>query len=320
MSYAIMRFQKCAAGGVPARNRHNERLKSEYKSNPKIDPNRSRLNYHLVEPNGKYKQRYTEMIEQAGCRTRANSVVMVETMLTASPEFISKLNPEEQRQYFERAAAFLYNRIGKEHVISAIVHMDETSPHMHLCFCPITKDGRLSAKDILGNRARMSEWQDDFYEYMHGFYPELERGLPSAITHRKHIPPYLFRAMDNASKSYDAIMKALSDVNVFNAGKKRDEAVRVLGQLMPDLYKLQAQSRLIDKQAKAMKAAIEQKDRQIAEQGAQLEDQDADLFALQCRIDLLQAEKDKAVAVIDMLPPDVRTELEKRTNQYSKER
>ena len=77
---------------------------------------------------------------------------------------------------------------------------------MHLCFCPITKDGRLSAKDILGNRARMSEWQDDFYEYMHGFYPKLERGLPSAITHRKHIPPYLFRAMDNASKSYDAII------------------------------------------------------------------------------------------------------------------
>ena len=183
-----MRFQKCAAGGVPARNRHNERLKSEYKSNPKIDLSRSRLNYHLVEPNGKYKERYAEIIEQAGCRTRANSVVMVETMLTASPEFISKLNPAEQRQYFERAAAFLYDRIGKEHVISAIVHMDETSPHMHLCFCPITKDGRLSAKDILGNRARMSEWQDDFYEYMHGFYPELERGLPSAITHRKHIP------------------------------------------------------------------------------------------------------------------------------------
>ena len=313
MSYAIMRFQKCAAGGVPARNRHNERLKSEYKSNPKIDLNRSHLNYHLVEPNGKYKERYTEMIEQAGCRTRANSVVMVETMLTASPEFISKLNPEEQRQYFERAAAFLYDRIGKEHVISAIVHMDETTPHMHLCFCPITKDGRLSAKDILGNRARMSEWQDDFYEYMHGFYPELERGLPSAITHRKHIPPYLFRAMDNASKSYDAIMKALCDINVFNAGKKRDEAVRVLGQLMPDLYKLQAQSRLIDEQAKALREAIRQKD-------ALLEEQDTELFALGCRIDALQAEKDKAVAAIEMLPPDLRCKLEQQSNHYRKER
>ncbi|MBQ2064268.1 MAG: plasmid recombination protein, partial [Firmicutes bacterium] len=215
--------------------------------------------------------------------------------------------------YFERAAAFLYDRIGKEHVISAIVHMDETSPHMHLCFFPITKDGRLSAKDILGNRARMSEWQDDFYEYMHGFYPELERGLPSAITHRKHIPPYLFRAMDNASKSYDAIMKALSDVNVFNAGKKRDEAERVLGQFLPDLYKLQAQSRLIDEQAKALREAIKEKD-------ALLEEQDTELFALACKVDALQAEKDKAVATIEMIPPDLRRALEEKRKQHGKER
>ncbi|MBQ6903836.1 MAG: hypothetical protein IJQ26_04890, partial [Lachnospiraceae bacterium] len=175
----------------------------------------------------------------------------------------------------------------------------------------ITKDGRLSAKDILGNRARMSEWQDDFYEYMHGFYPELERGLPSAITHRKHIPPYLFRAMDNASKSYDAIMKAISDVTVFNSGRKRDEALALLGQLMPDLYKLQAQSRLIDEQAKALREAIRQKD-------ALLEEQDTELFALACKIDALQAEKDKAVAAIEMLPPDLRCKLEQK--QYGKER
>ncbi len=320
MPYAIMRFQKCAAGGVAAKNRHNERLKSEYKSNPNIDRDRTKNNYHLVEPHGKYKQCYTEMIERAGCRTRSNSTVLVETLLTASPEFMNQLKPQEQRQFFERAAAFLYERIGKENVVSAIVHMDETTPHMHLCFCPITKDGRLSAKEILGNKADLSKWQDAFYEHMHGYYPSLERGMPSAQTHRKHIPAYLFRAMDNASRSYDAITKAINDVTVFNVGKKRDEALRVLGQLMPDLYELSAQSRLIDEQAKAMKAAIEQKDRQIAEQDAQLEDQDADLFALQCRIDLLQAEKDKAVAVIAMLPPDVRAELEKRTNQYSKER
>ena len=153
MPYAIMRFQKCAAGGVAAKNRHNERLKSEYKSNPNIDRDRTKNNYHLVEPHGKYKQCYTEMIERAGCRTRSNSTVLVETLLTASPEFMNQLNPQEQRQFFERAAAFLYERIGKENVVSAIVHMDETTPHMHLCFCPITKDGRLSAKEILGNKA-----------------------------------------------------------------------------------------------------------------------------------------------------------------------
>ena len=111
MPYAIMRFQKCAAGGVAAKNRHNERLKSEYKSNPNIDRDRTKNNYHLVEPHGKYKQCYTEMIERAGCRTRSNSTVLVETLLTASPEFMNQLKPQEQRQFFERAAAFLYERI-----------------------------------------------------------------------------------------------------------------------------------------------------------------------------------------------------------------
>ena len=112
---------------------------------------------------------------------------------------------------------------------------------------------------------------------------------------------------------YDAIMKALSDVNVFNAGKKRDEAERVLGQLLPDLYKLQAQSKLIDEQAKALREAIKEKD-------ALLEEQDTELFALGCKIDALQAEKDRAVATIEMIPPEVRRALEQKLKRHGKER
>ena len=150
--YAILRFQKCKAGGVACRDRHNERKKVEYKSNPNIDLTRSKDNYHLIEPHGRYKDAYTRMIGKAGCKVRSNSTVLVETLVTASPELLNRMTPKEQRQFFERAAAFLYERIGKENVISAVVHMDEKTPHMHLCFCPITKDGRLSAKDILGNK------------------------------------------------------------------------------------------------------------------------------------------------------------------------
>ena len=157
--YAILRFQKCKAGGVACRDRHNERKKVKYKSNPNIDLTRSRDNYHLIEPQGRYKDAYTRMIGKAGCKVRSNSTVLVETLITASPELLNRMNPQEQRQFFERAAAFLYERIGKENVISAVVHMDEKTPHMHLCFCPITKDGRLSAKDILGNKQALSKWQ-----------------------------------------------------------------------------------------------------------------------------------------------------------------
>ena len=62
MPYAILRFQKSQSGGVAGRDRHNERKKEEYKSNPNIDRSKSEQNYHLIEPSGKYKQCCTERI------------------------------------------------------------------------------------------------------------------------------------------------------------------------------------------------------------------------------------------------------------------
>ena len=109
--YAILRFQKCKAGGVACRDRHNERKKVEYKSNPNIDLYRSKDNYHLIEPHGRYKDACTRMIGKAGCKVRSNSTVLVETLVTASPELLNRMTPKEQRQFFERAATFLYERI-----------------------------------------------------------------------------------------------------------------------------------------------------------------------------------------------------------------
>ena len=83
--YAILRFQKCKAGGVACRDRHNERKKVKYQSNPNIDLSRSKDNYHLIEPQGRYKDAYTRMIGKAGCKVRSNSTVLVETLVTASP-------------------------------------------------------------------------------------------------------------------------------------------------------------------------------------------------------------------------------------------
>ena len=108
MPYAILRFQKAQAGGVAGRDRHNERKKEEYKSNPNIDKARSERNYHLVEPNGMYARCCKDRINAVGARTRSNSVIMVEALITTSPEVMEKLNSEQQRQFFERAAAFLY--------------------------------------------------------------------------------------------------------------------------------------------------------------------------------------------------------------------
>ena len=58
----------------------------------------------------------------------------------------------EIRVFFEEALRFLEQHQSKGTILSAVVHMDEKTPHMHLCFVPLTEDGRLSAKDIMGNK------------------------------------------------------------------------------------------------------------------------------------------------------------------------
>ena len=116
--YAIMRFAKMK-GGAGALEAHHERTKEKYASNPDIDAGRSKHNFHIIQPETSYKRESDNRIEAAGCRTRKDSVRLVDTLITASPEFF------------------------KGNIFTAVVHLDERTPYMHLCFVPITSDGRL---------------------------------------------------------------------------------------------------------------------------------------------------------------------------------
>ena len=88
---------------------------------------------------------------------------------------------------------FLESKQSPDTFLSAVVHMDEKTPHLHLCFVPLTADGRLSAKEIIGNKKKLVKWQDEFWEHMVKKYPDLERGESASETGRDHIPPRLFK-------------------------------------------------------------------------------------------------------------------------------
>lgn len=144
MPYAILRFEKRKGGPASALEKHHERKKERYASNPDIDSSRSHLNYHLVEPRLKYYGEIQTRIEKAQrenpkCKVRKDSVKFIDTVVTASPEFLAAMSPEEVRRYFERALKFLQQEVGARNIFSAVVHMDERNPHMHLCFVPLTK-------------------------------------------------------------------------------------------------------------------------------------------------------------------------------------
>ena len=240
MAYTILRFAKQKGGAARSIDAHHERTKEEYASNPDIDKSRIAQNYHLVTPRWSYEQEIKHRIQMAGCRVRRDSVKFVDTLVTVSPEF-AEAHEVEMLEYFTRAFDFLKERVGKENIISAVVHMDEKTPHLHLCFVPLTKDGRLSAKEILGNKKNMIRWQDDFYACMAERWPELERGTPAVETKRKHLTPQWYKKVTAMDAKLEKLETALNGINVLNAGKKREEAVALLAQLLPEVESFQAE-------------------------------------------------------------------------------
>lgn len=240
MAYAILRFAKHKGGASKALSAHHERTKEIYASNPDIDKSRTVQNYHLIAPRWSYGQEIRHRIRMAGCRVRKDSVKFVDTLVTVSPEF-AKAHDAEMPEYFNRAFEFLKERVGEENIISAVVHMDEKTPHMHLCFVPLTKDKRLSAKEILGNKKAMIQWQDDFYACMAERWPELERGTPAVETKRKHLTPQWYKKVTAMDAKLEKLEAALNGINVLNAGKKREAAAALLKQLLPEVESFQTE-------------------------------------------------------------------------------
>ncbi len=231
--YAILRFAKYKGPEIGQIEAHNERTKEKYASNPDIDPSRSHLNFHLIDPPGKYRTESERQIREAGCRTRKDSVRLVEALVTASPEFFKGKKKSEIREFFETAKAFLEQHQAPKTFVSAVVHLDEKTPHMHLCFVPLTEDHRLSAKEILGNKKKLTQWQDRFWEHMVRKYPDLERGESASVTGRDHIPPRVFKQMTRLNKQKAKLEELLTGIGPFNAKDRAKEIAKILDKYIP---------------------------------------------------------------------------------------
>ena len=252
--YAILRFAKYKGPEIGHIESHNERTKEKYASNPDIDTARSHLNFHLVTPERKYRAESEKQIAKAGCRTRSDSVRVVEALVTASPEFFKGKKKSEVKAYFTEALDFIQKYQSKDTIISAVVHMDEKTPHMHLCFVPLTEDNRLSAKEIVGNKKKLTWWQDEFWKHMVKKYPDLERGESASETGRTHIPPRLFKEAVHLNRMKDQIMAILNDSNPFNKKVKAEELEALLDKYIPGVEVMRTKLKKYDKTYKELTA------------------------------------------------------------------
>ena len=253
--YAILRFKKYKGPEIGRIEAHNERTKEKYDSNPDIDLSRTQHNFHIIEPTDRYRKMSEALIKQYGCpKVRSDSIRVVETLITASPEFFEGKNEAEIRAFFQHAVDFLKSELGEDRLIAAPVHMDEKTPHMHLSFVPITKDGRLSAKDIIGNRKNLTAWQDRYWQHVVNKYPDLERGESASKTGREHIPPRIFKQAANLNKQAKAILELLSDTNAFNVKRNTAALEAMLKKFFPELGKFLTKTKKYDQAIRSLKA------------------------------------------------------------------
>ena len=152
--FAILRFAKYKGPEISNIEAHNERTKEKYASNPDIDKSRSHLNFHLITPEQKYRAEAERQIKEVGCRTRSDSVRVVEALVTATPEFFKGKKKNEIKAYFQEALDFIREHQDPKTIISAVVHMDEKTPPYAPFFCPADR-GRTAQRQ--GNRRQQEE-------------------------------------------------------------------------------------------------------------------------------------------------------------------
>ena len=302
--YAILRFAKYKGPEIGRIEAHDERTKTEYASNPDVDTSRSRLNFHLVKPLRSYRAEAEKQIAEAGCRARKDSVRVVETLITASPEFFANKKPKEVKEFFEYTLDFIQSKQSPETIISAVVHVDEKTPHMHLCFVPLTSDGRLSAKDIVGNKKKLTQWQDEFWKHMVKKYPDFERGESASETGRTHIPPRLFKEAVRLNRQKEKITRLLSEITPLNAKKKSAEIETILTDYIPSVEKLMTRMKKANHTVKELNAEIAALEQELDGSKVSVQRQ-LELARKLQELDDLRHTVEELQSVIGSIPPEI---------------
>ena len=245
MSFAIIRNTKYKRENLKGIYRHNERKNKNY-SNDNIDKERSYLNYSLKSPKYRYDKEFDMMKERYKLKGQIKTVsnIACEYIITSDKQFFEEIGEEETKRYFETAYNFVaeYKNLGEQYIMSAKVHMDEETPHMHLIFLPVVhttdKKGnnidKLACSEFWKEKNSYRRLQDAFYQYMSSHNFELERGIPKEETGRVHIDIKEYKELTNFDETKEKLQNMklelpdvpeIDDIKMVRWSKKRDEKI-----------------------------------------------------------------------------------------------
>lgn len=196
MSYLVARMQKMKSQNLGGIQKHNQR-EFENHSNKDIDVSRSHLNFDLVNPaNVDYRERVMKIIDEQREETKAirkDAVLVSEWIITSDQKFFEGMDLEQTEKFFATAAEFFEERYGKQNLAYGQVHLDETTPHMHLGVVPM-RDGKLQAKNVF-NRKELLAIQDELPLFLEKKGFKVARGEPNG--ERKHLTVTEFKDMQS---------------------------------------------------------------------------------------------------------------------------
>ena len=245
MSYAIIRNTKYKRENLKGIFRHNERKNQNY-SNKNIDKEKSYLNYALKSSKYSYEKEFDRIRKEYDLKGQIKTVsnIACEYIITSDKQFFEKIGQEETKRYFETAYNFVseYKNLGEKYIMSANVHMDEETPHMHLVFLPVvhTQDkkgnniDKLACSEFWKERDSYRRLQNSFYDYMTSHNFKLDRGVPIEESGRKHLDLKDYKDVTNFDKTKEKLQNIklempdvpnLENINVNRFSKKRDEKI-----------------------------------------------------------------------------------------------
>lgn len=201
MSMLVARMEKMKADNLVGCGNHNLRLTKGH-SNKDIDVERSYLNYDIRNVTQRYKvdiMNYVNQNKASKKSVRKDAVIVNEWIISSDRAFFENLGVEGTKRYFEAAVSYFGEKFGIENVRYAQVHLDETTPHMHLGIVPFTKDWKLSAKTVF-NKQTLKDIQDELPKYLQERGFVIERGVEGS--QKKHLD----------TPEYKALQKELEEV------------------------------------------------------------------------------------------------------------
>lgn len=285
VGYAVVHMMKIKSGAVGGIQSHNNR-EHEPKTNPDVDMSRSEDNYDLI-PCDNYKRSIKEKLSnlvESSRAVRKDAVVVCNFIVTSDNETMDALGADRQREFFQDSVKWFSDRYGADRVLNATVHMDETTPHLHIGVMPITQDGRLSAKAIF-TKTEMKAIQTEFARDVGEKYG-LERGVEGS--ERTHLSEARFKEQKalKMANEHGAIAQELQII-AEDCKQELSEATRSLETVKQELSIMQDRKDTLQGEIERLEAIDKQTKVRVHEA---LEKQKPVLLDLQKRISEAKSE------------------------------